>query len=47
MKEPKPVLTPAELKLLQTRDFSQNPPGTILRDFDALLDFIGTGRVPP
>jgi hypothetical protein len=46
MKKPEPAPTLPGLELLQARDFARDPPGTVLRDFDALLDFIGEGRVP-
>ena len=38
--------TPEQAEIFRARDFDRNPPGTILRDFQALLDLIGEKGLP-
>ena len=39
-------LTPAQRQLLAAQDFEQRAPGTILRDFEALLSLLGDAGLP-
>ena len=40
------ALTPTQRQLLVAQDFEQRAPGTILRDFEALLNLIGAAGLP-
>ena len=40
------ALTPAQLQPLAAQDFEQRAPGTILRDFEALLSLMGDAGLP-
>lgn len=40
------ALTPAQRQLLVAQDFEQRAPGTILRDFEALLSLLGDAGLP-
>ncbi len=40
------ALAPAQRQLLAAQDFEQQAPGTILRDFEALLNLIGAAGLP-
>lgn len=39
-------LTPAQINLLEAQDFDQRPPGTLLQDFETLLNLIGEQGMP-
>ena len=40
------ILTPDQILCLKNQTFSDNEPGTLLKDFSSLLDFIGPGGIP-
>ena len=40
------TLTPAQIHPLETQDFERHPPGTVLRDFEALLNLMGDQGLP-
>ena len=46
MKKLKSELTPGQIQCLKNQRFSDNEPGTLLKDFSSLLDFIGTTGIP-
>lgn len=46
MKKIKSPLTPAQIHCLKNQKFSDNEPGTLLKDFSSLLDFIGSTGIP-
>jgi hypothetical protein len=46
MKNKKATLTPDQIQCLKNQTFSDNEPGTLLKDFSSLLDFIGPGGIP-
>ena len=46
MKKKKATLTPDQIQCLKNQAFSDNEPGTLLKDFSSLLDFIGPGGIP-
>jgi len=46
MKKKKATLTPDQIQCLKNQTFSDNEPGTLLKDFSSLLDFIGHGGIP-
>ena len=46
MKKKKAILTPDQILCLKNQTFSDNEPGTLLKDFSSLLDFIGPGGIP-
>jgi hypothetical protein len=46
MKKKKATLTPDQIQCLKNQTFSNNEPGTLLKDFSSLLDFIGPGGIP-
>jgi len=46
MKKKKAILTPDQILCLKNQTFSDNEPGTLLKDFSSLLDFIGPGCIP-
>ena len=46
MKKIKTELTPAQIQCLKNQRFSDNEPGTLVKDFSSLLDFIGTTGIP-
>jgi hypothetical protein len=39
-------LTPTQTNLLEAQDFERRAPGTLLRDFEALLNLIGDQGMP-
>ena len=39
-------LVPTQVSLLEAQDFERRPPGTLLRDFEALLSLIGDQGIP-
>lgn len=45
MNQSDPVCTPEQIKILQNQQFTDTQPGTLLRDFNTLLDFIGENSV--
>jgi len=46
MKKKKVTLTPDQIQCLKKQIFSDNEPGTLLKDFSTLLDFIGPTGIP-
>ena len=46
MKKKKAILKPDQILCLKNQTFSENEPGTLLKDFSSLLDFIGPGGIP-
>jgi hypothetical protein len=38
--------TPEQVRVLETVDFDRQPPGTVLRDFETLLDLLGDSGLP-
>ena len=46
MKKIKATLTPEQIQYLKNQTFSDNEPGTLLKDFSTLLDFIGSAGIP-
>ncbi|MDD5034561.1 MAG: hypothetical protein PHE55_07355 [Methylococcaceae bacterium] len=44
--QPISIITSDQIRLLETCDFEHQPPGTILRDFDTLLELIGDAGMP-
>jgi hypothetical protein len=46
MKKKKVTLTPDQIQCLKKQIFSDNEPGTLLKDFSTLLDFIGSTGIP-
>ena len=46
MKKIKATLTPEQIQCLKNQTFSDNEPGTLLKDFSTLLDFIGSTGIP-
>ena len=46
MKKLKPELTAKQIQYIENQSFSDTQPGTLLKDFSSLLDFIGTEGVP-
>jgi hypothetical protein len=46
MKKIKATFTPDEIHCLKNQTFSDNEPGTLLKDFSTLLDFIGSAGIP-
>ena len=46
MKKKKITLTPDQIQCLKKQIFSDNEPGTLLKDFSTLLDFIGSTGIP-
>ncbi|TVR81103.1 MAG: hypothetical protein EA405_09255 [Rhodospirillales bacterium] len=40
------ALTPAQIHPLETQDFDRHPPGTVLQDFEALLNGVGDQGLP-
>ena len=46
MKKKKATLTPDQIQCLKNQTFSDNEPGTLLKDFSTLLDFIGPTGIP-
>jgi hypothetical protein len=45
MNQSTPVCTPEQIEILKTQQFSDIQPGTLLKDFNALLDFVGEAGV--
>ena len=46
MKNKKSKLTPDQIQCLQQQTFNENEPGTLLKDFASLLDFISADGIP-
>ena len=46
MKKIKATITPEQIQYLKNQTFSDNEPGTLLKDFSTLLDFIGSEGIP-
>ncbi len=46
MKKLKSKLTSSQIQHLKNQSFNDNEPGTLLKDFSSLLDFIGTSGIP-
>ena len=46
MKKIKATLTPDQIQCLKKQTFNDNEPGTLLKDFSSLLDFIGSDGIP-
>lgn len=46
MKKTITTLTPDQIQCLKNQTFSDNEPGTLLKDFSTLLDFIGSAGIP-
>ena len=46
MKKKKATLTPDQIQCLKNQTFNDNEPGTLLKDFSSLLDFIGPDGIP-
>jgi len=46
MKKITATLTPDQTQCLKTQTFSDNEPGTLLKDFSTLLEFIGSTGIP-
>ncbi len=46
MKKLKLELTSNQIQYLKNQSFNENEPGTLLKDFFSLLDFIGTSGIP-
>ncbi len=46
MKKLKLELTSNQIQYLKNQSFNENEPGTLLKDFSSLLDFIGTSGIP-
>ena len=46
MKKLKTELTSTQIQYLKNQRFGDNEPGTLLKDFSSLLDFIGTTGIP-
>ena len=46
MKKLKTELTSTQIQCLKNQRFNDNEPGTLLKDFSSLLDFIGTTGIP-
>ncbi len=46
MKMTTKILAPEQILCLKSQQFSDNEPGTLLKDFSSLLDFIGSTGIP-
>ena len=46
MKKIKATITPEQIQYLKNQTFSDNEPGTLLKDFSTLLYFIGSAGIP-
>lgn len=46
MKKIKATLTPDQIHSLKNQTFTDSEPGTLLKDFSTLLDFIGPTGIP-